>query len=118
MTRFLIAYTRVESKGIEIWEGLAETWQDALNQCDESEEEEIEQYNISIREETKILPDGDYILADGAAWFEIQNISIHLQQTDEGVVCDMYPLHRETNDSLASTYAFFAEAEPEKEPQP
>lgn len=58
------------------------------------------------------LKDGDYNLVDGAAWFTVRNISVRIYCTDEGVVVDMYPLHAEMNEAIASTYAYFEEANP------
>lgn len=59
----------------------------------------------------KIIKDGDYILADGAAWFTVKKFSIRVQETDEGVVVDIYKLGDEMSESIASTYAFDAEVE-------
>ena len=55
------------------------------------------------------LRDEEYVLIEGGAWFTIGNISVRLTNTDEGVVCDMYPLNNETSDSVASCYAFYSE---------
>lgn len=63
--------------------------------------------------EDQALDDADYTLADGAAWFTIQNISIRIHATDEGVVVDLYPRELEMNPPLTSAYAFFSEAENE-----
>lgn len=57
------------------------------------------------------LKDGDYTLIDGRAWFTVGNISIRISATEQGVVCDMYPLHDEMNDAVASCYAFYTECE-------
>lgn len=43
-------------------------------------------------------------------WIRMRNISIKLNQTDEGVVVDMYASGAEDQDSSASTYHFFHEA--------
>jgi hypothetical protein len=59
----------------------------------------------------KQLKDGDYVLTDGRAWFRIDNLAICIQKTDEGVVVDLYPHSEEACDPIASTYAYFAEAE-------
>lgn len=56
------------------------------------------------------ITDGDYVLADGAAWFTVKNLSIRIHTTDEGVVVDIYPLNAEADEAIASTYAFFNEA--------
>jgi len=59
----------------------------------------------------KKLIDGDYVLEDGCAWFEVENISIRIHKTDEGVVVDLYPKGREDEDAVASTYMYFSEAD-------
>ena len=59
------------------------------------------------------LPDGDYVLTDGAAWFRVKNFSIRIQSTDEGVVVDLYPYLREMEEPVASCWAFDSEVEPE-----
>jgi hypothetical protein len=63
--------------------------------------------------EFEIDKDHDYIMPEGVnrTWITIGNISVHLVRTDEGVVCDMYPLGREMNHPITSTYAFFTEGE-------
>lgn len=43
-------------------------------------------------------------------WIRMRNISVKLNQTDEGVVVDMYASGAEDQDSSASTYHFFNEA--------
>ena len=57
------------------------------------------------------LVDGDYFLADDAAWFTVKDFSVRIQGTDEGVVVDIYELGRENDDPIASTYAFDNECE-------
>lgn len=57
------------------------------------------------------LPDGDYTLTEGAAWFTVKNFSVRVYSTDEGIVVDIYPVGRETEDSVASTYAYDSEVE-------
>jgi hypothetical protein len=57
------------------------------------------------------LKDGDYDLVEGAAWFTVKNIAIRIHTNDEGVIVDMYPVGEENFDSIASTYAFFTEAD-------
>ena len=61
------------------------------------------------------LRDGDYVLKDGCAWLRIKNISVRVHETDEGVVTDLWPVGAEFGDEpIASTYAFFSEAEKEE----
>jgi hypothetical protein len=56
------------------------------------------------------LSDGAYQLIDGRARFHIGNITVSVYATDEGVVCDLHGVGR-SQESLASTYALFTEAE-------
>lgn len=46
-------------------------------------------------------------------WLTIKNISVHIIETDEGVIVDIYPLNHEDEDPITTTYAFFNEAEEE-----
>lgn len=55
------------------------------------------------------LPDGDYTLKDGSAWFTVGKASVKVQKTDEGVVADIYPLGKEDGEALASAYVFDTE---------
>ena len=56
----------------------------------------------------------DYTLTGDSVWITVGNISVNVRRTDEGVVVDLYPLHQEMDESVASTYAFFSECEPEE----
>ena len=60
---------------------------------------------------TEHIRDGDYVLADGAAWLGVKNFAIRVCSTDEGVVVDVYKNGDEMNDVLASTYVFDQEVE-------
>ena len=51
------------------------------------------------------LVDGDYLLADDAAWFTVKDFSVRIKGTDEGVVVDIYELGREDDAPIASTCA-------------
>lgn len=65
--------------------------------------------------------ESDYLLKHDAdnVWITVNNISVYVRRTDEGVVVDLYPLHNEAADpALASTYAFFSEAEPDDSESP
>lgn len=55
----------------------------------------------------------DYILEDDATscWITINNISVYIRRTDEGVAVDLYPLHQELYDSIVGTWATFDEAQ-------
>jgi len=57
----------------------------------------------------------DYVLKEGeeSVWVTVGNLSVYIIRTDEGVVVDIYPLHDELSECLASTYAFAAEGEPD-----
>lgn len=47
-------------------------------------------------------------------WITVCNISVRLARTDEGVICEMYPLDDEADgELLATTYAFFKDAKKE-----
>jgi len=56
--------------------------------------------------------DTDYELNEEyqSCWITVNNISVYICKTDEGVVVDLFPLHRETDESIAGTWATFAEA--------
>lgn len=63
----------------------------------------------------------DYELQDGerSVWVTVDNISVYIIRTDEGVVVDLYPRGREADDpTLGSTWALFAEADPPDEEVP
>lgn len=57
------------------------------------------------------LIDGDYLLADDAAWFTVKDFSIRIRGTDEGVVVDVYVLNCELEGVIATTCAFDNECE-------
>lgn len=57
------------------------------------------------------LKDFAYDLVDGAGWFNVQNVSIRIVSTDEGVLVDIYPKDGGMISSIASCYAFFDEVE-------
>jgi hypothetical protein len=59
----------------------------------------------------KRLRYNDYILTDGGGWFEIKGFSIRIHDTDEGVAVDIYKSGSETEDAIASCYAFDSENE-------
>ncbi len=46
---------------------------------------------------------------EGRLWITVENLSVHIVQTDEGVVVDIYPLNHEDEEPVATTYAFFNE---------
>ncbi len=55
------------------------------------------------------LIDGDYFLADRAAWFTVDGFSVRIHTADEGIIVDIYRLNEETQESIAGTYAFYSE---------
>lgn len=59
----------------------------------------------------------DYLLEPGATscWITVDNISVYIVRTDEGVVVDLYAKGRESDESLAGTWALNQEAEPGEE---
>ncbi len=64
---------------------------------------------------TKLL-DGEYEMEGSTLWLTVNNISLRVSKTDEGVICEMYPLDDEADgELLATTYAFFKDATKEVE---
>lgn len=65
------------------------------------------------------LDDGDYVLVEGAGWFDVGAFTVRIHKTDEGVVADIYDATvAKTGDFdaalMASTYAFTSDcASPE-----
>lgn len=61
------------------------------------------------------LDDGaDCEMIGNYLWVTVNNISVRLVRTDEGVICEMYPLGDEADgELLATTYAFFKDAKME-----
>ena len=59
--------------------------------------------------------DVDYELEKGASvWITVRNLSLHINDTGEGVACDIYSREMESLDDahIAGTWALFQEAEP------
>ena len=61
--------------------------------------------------------DADYTLVEDhrGVWITVNNISVCITRTDEGVVVDLYGKGIEDQGTIATTYAHFAEAEGETE---
>jgi hypothetical protein len=61
----------------------------------------------------KPLSDADYELPanQDSVWISVDNISVYVKRTDEGVVVDLFPKGKEMDGAIAGTYAFRAEAE-------
>lgn len=58
--------------------------------------------------------ENDYTLKpdETSCWITVNNLSVYVIRTDEGVVVDIYPYGRETEtEPVASTYAFFNKGE-------
>ena len=57
--------------------------------------------------------DTDYVLEQDhdTVWITVDNISVYIIRTDEGVVVDLFPLGLEARESIAGTYAFRTEAQ-------
>lgn len=73
---------------------------------------------VTIRELGVLELDGDdtdFKLKDEAinVWIAVGNISVEIRKTDEGVIVNLLPLHREMENELGSTFAYFSEAEEE-----
>ncbi len=61
---------------------------------------------------------GDYELKPDhqSVWIGVENLSIYITKSGgEGVAVDIYPLHDEMSDFLASTWCLFDEAQSEEE---
>ena len=59
----------------------------------------------------------DYLLkpVENSVWITIDNISVYLRRTDEGVAVSLYPKGREMDDEIVGTWALFSEAEYDNE---
>ena len=53
----------------------------------------------------------DFTLVGESAWITVNNLSVHIKKEHEGVVVDIYGRGSECDDPIASTYAFYNEAE-------
>lgn len=58
----------------------------------------------------------DYELVEkaGSCWIRTGCLSVYIRRNDEGVSVDIYPAGSESDEAIASTYAFFSEANPEE----
>ena len=59
----------------------------------------------------------DYILEPSATscWITVDNISVYIVRTDEGVSVDLFPRGREGDESIAGTWVLHQEAATEAE---
>lgn len=48
------------------------------------------------------LPEDDYVLTDGAAWFTVGELSVRIRTDGDRVHVDIYPLHREAEPAMAT----------------
>ena len=65
----------------------------------------------------RIDSDNEYTLKEGqgSCWITVQNISVYIQRTDDGVAVDLWPLNLEHRDlSVTGTWLTFAEAEEDR----
>jgi hypothetical protein len=55
--------------------------------------------------------DTDYELNEDfkSCWITVNNISVYIRRTDEGVAVELFPVHNEDKPPLAGTYATFAD---------
>lgn len=60
------------------------------------------------------LTDDDYILKEKGAWIESGPFSIRISHNNDGLSVDIYPVGREMERAIASTYASNGEALPEE----
>lgn len=52
----------------------------------------------------------DYTLDGRFAWITVEDMSVFVHRTEEGVIVDIFPRGKEVDDPIASTYAYFGEA--------
>jgi hypothetical protein len=55
------------------------------------------------------LPDTDYLLVQGSAWFTVKGFSVRIASTDEGVAVDVYALGKEGDAPLGGTWVLDSE---------
>ena len=55
------------------------------------------------------ISDGDYILADGAAWLETGGFAIRISTTPDGIMAEIYESGKEYNSAISGAYAFNSE---------
>ena len=75
-----------------------------------SDEVETKSDEVELTGEDYVLPKDQT-----GVWIRVDNISVWVHRSDEGVVVDLWPHQGEMDEPLASTYAFFSEAEMEQE---
>lgn len=82
------------------------------------EDHEAEQATITAAHEAghdpHELPDGDYVLVEGSAWFTVKNASVRIHATDEGVCVDIFRLDDEMSEAVGSTWVLDSQLEPDE----
>ena len=55
----------------------------------------------------------EYVLRSGeqSVWITVNDFSVYVHRTDEGIIVDIFPLGREVEGSIAAAYAFDSEVE-------
>lgn len=56
----------------------------------------------------------DYILTGKSCWVTVENVSVWIRKTDEGVLVEMYPHLGEMMPPIMSSYVSYDEAETEE----
>jgi len=68
---------------------------------------------VSINEDTFDV--SELVLAKDSCWITVNNLSVYVMKTDEGVSVDIYPLGAEDGESLGSTWVLYSEAETDED---
>jgi hypothetical protein len=56
------------------------------------------------RDSARKLPDGDYVLTDGAGWFEVGGFVVRIRVQPTGLVVDAYEFGGEMDGTLDTMY--------------
>jgi hypothetical protein len=59
------------------------------------------------------LNDGDYLLADNAAWIEVKGFAIRIRAGDDGLSVVVYRSGAEDEPAITETWAAYGELEPD-----
>ena len=60
------------------------------------------------------LKDDDYVLEEGAAWFDVEGFSVRILSVSEGLWIAVYKNGEEMEDPVASTFAYNEEVSVDK----
>ena len=66
-----------------------------------------------VLERLKGGENNDYVLRGNSAWIDVENLTVYLVKTDEGISIDVFPKRNgetEIDDPIVSTWALFNEA--------